>query len=75
MRLHRIVFAASGLMLLSAWLLAIGEDFVRASSVFTGTLLVGGVGWGVRLTEQNDAARRAADAEEQARLSKKNALK
>lgn len=69
------MFAASGLMLLSAWLLAIGEDFVRASSVFTGTLVVGGVGWGMRLTERNDAARRAADAEEHARLSKKNALK
>ncbi len=58
-------------MLLSAWLLAIGEDFVRASSVFTGTLVVGGVGWGMHLTERNDAVRRATDAEEKARLSKK----
>jgi len=69
------VFTASGLMLLSAWLLTIGEDFVRASSVFTGTLIVGGVGWGMQLTDRNDAARRAADVEEEARLSKKDALK
>ena len=75
MRPHRLVFATSGLMLLSAWLLAIGEDFVRASSVFTGTLIVCGVGWGMQLTERNDVARRAADAEEKAQLSKKNALK
>ena len=62
-------------MLLSAWLLAIGEDFVRASSVFTGTLIVCSVGWGMQLTERNDVARRVAEAEEKAQLSKKNALK
>lgn len=56
-------------------LLAIAGDFVRALSILTGTLIVCGVGWGMHLTERNDVARRVADAEEKARLSKRNALK
>ncbi len=75
MKPHHLVFGAAGLMFLSSFLLGIAEDFTRASGVFTGILVVCGIGWGMLLTERNDAARRLADAEEKSQLSKKHALK
>ncbi len=75
MKPHHVVFGAAGLLLLSSLLLAIGEDFVRASGTFTGIVMVCGIGWGMLLTDRNDVARRTADDKARAELLKKHALK
>lgn len=75
MRPHHLVFGTTGLMFLSSLLLAIGENLVLASSVFTGILMVCAVGWGMQLTERKDAVRRLADTEAKVQLSKNHALR
>ena len=58
MKPHHFVFATAAVMLTSSAFLSIAERFARASSVFTGVLLVCGVAWGMLLTERRDTVRR-----------------
>ena len=58
MKPHHFVFATAAVMLASSAFLSVAERFARASSVFTGVLLVCGVAWGMLLTERRDAVRR-----------------
>ena len=58
MRPHHLVFGTAALMLTSSSLLSVAERFTLASSVFTGMLVVCGVGWGMLLTERRDVQRR-----------------
>ena len=59
MKPHHFVFGSAAVMLTSSAFLSIAERFARASSVFTGVLLVCGVAWGMLLTEQRDTIRRS----------------
>lgn len=59
MKPHHFVFGTAAVMLASSAFLSVAERFARASSVFTGVLLVCGVAWGMLLTERRDAARRS----------------
>lgn len=58
------MFVTAALMLLASLLLAVAEEFTRASSIFTGVIVVCGLGWGMLLTERHDAARRMSALEE-----------
>lgn len=58
MKPHHFVFGTAAVMLASSAFLSVAERFARASSVFTGVLLVCGVAWGMLLTERRDAVRR-----------------